>query len=189
MQSPEPTKHTEPFSSAIETSLVPDYYTERLDVSKSPLALAITTPLNYQNSPLLFIPGFKRLAHKLSTARYGLFIREWPQASGPTRAVEIVRKEIQTLTGALWCRRGVGAYVVLYGKKQLWQSQQVRTLLDSTGLHAVVIQSIHFIDLESGETTLSNTTYHTPQKYSTADVSSRIDELLSSPDLICKCNS
>ncbi len=182
MQSPEPAKQTDPFSSAFETSLVPDYYTEQLDVSKSPLALALTTPRNYQNSPLLFIPGFKRFAHKLSTARYGLFLRELPQTNCPTRAVEIVRKEIQTLTGALWGRCGVGAYVVLYGKKQLWQSQPVRTLLDSTGLHAVVIQAIHFIDLESGEITLLNTTYHTPKKYSTTDVSSRIDEILSSSD-------
>jgi len=104
MQSPDPAKHTDAFSSAIESSLVPDCYKERLDVSNSALALALTTPRNFQNSPLLFIPGFKEtFAHKISTARYGLFLREWPQTNDPIKAVELVRKEIQTLTGALWC--------------------------------------------------------------------------------------
>ena len=164
------------FSVALGKSLVPDFYNEQLDISQSVFHLALVKPRNYYNSPLLSVPGFEKIARKLSTARHGLFVREWPQSTNPSQAVETVRDEIRELTGAVLCLRAVGAYVILCGKETLWNSQPARALLDTTGFHGVIIQAIHCVDLQSG---VANSATLAQLGYFVTEVASHIDMLIS----------
>ena len=46
-------------------------------------------------------------------------------------------------------------YLVITGSEDLWLEKAENIKADLTGLHATIIQAIHFVDLDTGTTTLN----------------------------------
>ena len=55
--------------------------------------------------------------------------------------------------GAVFCLPMIaskGLFLLYYGKKKLWESTYDKYVVDTTGFHSVILQSIHFVDPEDG---------------------------------------
>lgn len=179
MDSVAPNVCCEAFASRIIESLYPQPYSERLDTTHSPFALALSSPRNYRGSWLLGIPGFRKIAPKLSTARYMMFVRQFSEAVEIADVVAQARKEIIGFSGATIGLRAVGAYLIIVGSRVLWRPDQMASLLDTTGLHSVVIQALHLVDPQTQTSKIVSTEYHRPQDIAVSDISRRVDDAIS----------
>jgi hypothetical protein len=82
-------------------------------------------------------------------ARYALAVAACPICSDYRDITPFYRSIIARELKALWLFREVGCYIVLYGKEDSWRYLARVLRADMTGLHAVIIQAIHFVDPET----------------------------------------
>jgi len=177
-----PSVGDQPFTSRIAESLYPEPYCERLETNGSPFSLALSAPRNFQGSSLLGIPGFRQVARKWSTARYMAFMWQPTETYELADLVVVARKEITKFAGAVFGLRSVGAYVIIVGTNSSWQFEELASLLDTTGLHSVVIQSLHIIDPQMRKSHVVNTEYHRPNDTLVSDISRTVDDAISAFD-------
>ena len=85
---------------------------------------------------------------KLYSARYALAVTSWNSTS-EISFLEKKRGVVRRTLGAMWMLREVGLYLDICGKKEQWEPYTEKMKADKTGLHAVIIQAVHFIDIEA----------------------------------------
>ncbi len=105
--------------------------------------------------------GFAFIVQKngaLPGARYVLAFRQLENEIGPAEFQDL-RRRLQKATQAMWLFREVGLYLILCGKKELWENQTKRVAADKTGLHGVIVNAVHFVDPESRQDHLSTSSW------------------------------
>ena len=147
------------FSSALRDTLYPSFYTDVIDPNGTPFALVLSRPKKFFGSYMLALPGFRRIAPRLSTARYALCVRHCPDSLTPDNALDSVRRDVNNAMKAVWGWRPVGAYVVLCGSARQWRSYENAITPDTTGFHNVILQAFHYVDLDVGESAYSHTSF------------------------------
>jgi hypothetical protein len=86
----------------------------------------------------------------LIRSRYALAVTRWrPSMRGP-EFLKSVRSTIAQKFRAIWTLRQVGLYLVICGRQADWRPYASELIADKTGLHAVIIQAVHFVDLNDG---------------------------------------
>jgi len=90
----------------------------------------------------------------------------------------MVRAEIADAMHAIWGLRGVGAYVVFCGPESSWRDFTDDVRPDKTALHSVLIQAIHFTDLESGASTVNRAPYEIAHGGELAGIGNTIDVII-----------
>ncbi len=68
----------------------------------------------------------------------------------------------QLVRGAMLCLPVIlekGLFLVYYGSSDAWKNEVPKFNVDKTGLHIVILQSIHFIDPETGDNTNVRTSW------------------------------
>ena len=83
------------------------------------------------------------------TAQYAFAIIEL-QNSDLSLAVSSARSQVKELTKGAWLLHEVGLYLLIHGDEELWKANHNQVRPDRSGLHAVIIQGIHFIDFSTG---------------------------------------
>ena len=89
-------------------------------------------------------------------------VNVWPQF------LKAKRQAVARQLGAFWAIREVGLYLVVCGPQSEWQSHASKMTADKTGLHSVIVQAIHFVDLQSGATHLNQSAWG-PVKFGGVD--------------------
>ena len=120
---------------------------------------------------------------KLILSRYALAIYEWDREADGARQLHLARREIAKALWAFPVFGEVGLYLTFCGPKAEWAPQISSMPADGTGLHSVIVQGIHFVDLERGERALNQSAWG-PVRFGGVDaVASEIDAILAKPGL------
>ena len=91
--------------------------------------------------------------------RYALAVCSWNPMLDGEAFLESRRKTVSRQLGALWMFREVGLYLVVCGARADWQAHVADMPADKTGLHAVIVQAVHFVDPDTGETELNQSAW------------------------------
>ncbi len=131
----------EPYAQLVEDRLYPQPYTDRVASLPSEFQLLLT--------------------HKsLLRARYAIGVTCWDDSlDGATFLKTRRQAAAKILRASYWKSRQIGLYLVVCGSSSGWQEHVGSMPADKTGLHSVIVQSIHFIDLGSGETTMNQSAW------------------------------
>ncbi len=87
--------------------------------------------------------------------RYALAVTSWDRTLDGRAFLAARRRTVRRALAAMWMFREVGLYLVVCGAEQSWRPQAVQMPADRTGLHAVILQAVHLVDLESGQSELN----------------------------------
>jgi hypothetical protein len=83
--------------------------------------------------------------------RYMLIVTTYDGVSEASEYVEQIRNEVKKIFSAIWMIREIGVHLIIITKGGTINEFRKSVLADKTGLHAVIIQGIHVIDLEKDE--------------------------------------
>jgi len=81
--------------------------------------------------------------------RYAFALRQ----IGPDGVAETYRRaraEARRLPKSMWLFHQVGLYLMLCGPESSWRNHTADGPADRTGLHNIIVQAVHFVDLETG---------------------------------------
>ncbi|WP_339743093.1 hypothetical protein [uncultured Rubinisphaera sp.] len=96
---------------------------------------------------------------KLMLARYALAVSSWEPSLDGSAFLKSKRRAVARTLGAIWTFREVGLYMVICGAESEWHTHAATMLADNTGLHAVIVQAVHFVDLQTGATQLNQSAW------------------------------
>ncbi|MHC4561644.1 MAG: hypothetical protein ACYS8X_02610 [Planctomycetota bacterium] len=82
--------------------------------------------------------------------RYALAVAPWNATAAPTSQLGHVRQSVKAAFDAS-VFKGVGVIVLWYGPRDTWQVATEQIKPDKHGLRSVIIQGIIFVDLETGQ--------------------------------------
>jgi hypothetical protein len=149
------------FIADMQRRLHPDPYTE------------IVRP---PDDPLLMLLRCRKLG-----ARYALAVATWDERFDGTALLGTVRDEVRRLMDASWPFRPVGLYLVVCGDQAKWAEQVAVMPADKTGLHAVIVQAVQFVDLATSQTALNQSAWG-PVRFGGVDsLAATIKSMLSPP--------
>ena len=114
----------------------------------------------------------------LLVSRYALAVYEWESAhDGPTQ-LRVVRREVAKALWAVPVLAEVGLYLIFCGPHQEWVTQVTSMPADKTGLHRIIVQAVHCLDLQTGEQALNQSAWG-PIRFGGVDsVAAVIDAIL-----------
>ena len=96
----------------------------------------------------------------LPLARYAIGVTHWDDSLNGAAFLQTRRRAVaRELHASYWMFRTVGLYLVVCGSCSEWQEHVSNMPADKTGLHSVIVQAVHFIDLESGSTALNQSAW------------------------------
>ncbi len=101
-------------------------------------------------------------------ARYALAICPWELLPDDSQFLKSKRRAVARQLRALWILREVGLYLIVCGSQSEWQPYVSKMRADKTGLHSVIVQAVHFIDLQNGATHLNQSAWG-PVKFGGVD--------------------
>jgi hypothetical protein len=87
----------------------------------------------------------------LLMGRYVFAVFEWDESLDGEGNLNRVRLVLRNSVFTIPWLISIGAYVVFFGKKDDWRPAFRSMPADQTGLHAVIIQAIHCVDLATGK--------------------------------------
>jgi hypothetical protein len=119
------------YTKLLEKRLYPQPYNHRLTSLPDGIHLLLL-----RQQPLL--PQYALAVSSWNPSRFGIAF--WPRQ----------RRALARKLGAMWLFREFGLYLVICGAESDWKTQLNAMPADKTGLHAVILQAVHFIDLDSG---------------------------------------
>lgn len=91
--------------------------------------------------------------------RYALAVTSWDATLDGQAFLQSRRRTLSRGLGALWALREVGLYLIVCGAQSQWRSQVAQMPADKTGLHALIVQAVHFVDPDTGETQLNQSAW------------------------------
>lgn len=101
-------------------------------------------------------------------ARYALAIAPWDNSMDGTAFLGSRRRLISSVLDASLITREVGLYLLVTGSEPDWRDHVANMPADKTGLHAVIVQAVHFVDLQSGATAINQSAWG-PVKFGGVD--------------------
>ena len=101
-------------------------------------------------------------------ARYAFAIAPWDESLDGATFLKSRRRLVSRALDALSILREVGLYLVVTGSESKWRNHVADMPADKTGLHAVIVQAVHFVDLQSGATALNQSAWG-PVKFGGVD--------------------
>jgi hypothetical protein len=114
----------------------------------------------------------------VTLGRYALGVLPWEAVAEKSELLQIARrgicKHIFTIP-YLW---QVGLYLVVAGSRREWSPLAGQMVADQTGFHSVIVQAIHFIDLESGATAVSRSQWGRVQFGGTTVITNVVNSVL-----------
>jgi hypothetical protein len=87
----------------------------------------------------------------VALGRYALAVIDWADIEEKSRLLNTARKGVSKHMFTIPYFWQVGLYLVVVGRHRDWSPHVGQMTADKTGLHSVIIQAVHFIDLELGE--------------------------------------
>ena len=82
--------------------------------------------------------------------RYALGVLPWETVEDKSRLLRTARRGISKHMFAIPQLWQVGLYLVVVGPSGEWSPLAKQMAADRTAFHSVIVQAVHFIDLESG---------------------------------------
>ena len=93
-------------------------------------------------------------------ARYAICVTRWDDSLNGAAFLKTRRRAAaRKLRAAWWLSRSVGLYLVVCGSCAEWQEHVSEMPADKTGLHSVIVQAVHFVDPETGDTALNQSAW------------------------------
>jgi hypothetical protein len=116
-------------------------------------------PYQYELSPL---DGCELLLvqNYFYIARYALAVVAWNSEAEGAAQLRALRSRIAHACWAMPMIREVGLYAIFCGPCTEWSRQVDSMSADSTGLHRVIIQAVHLVDLDQGVHKLSSSRWN-----------------------------
>jgi hypothetical protein len=87
----------------------------------------------------------------LALGRYALGVLPWQGVEEKSQFLRTARKGVSKHLFTVPYLWQVGLYLVVVGPHRDWSSLAGQMTADTTGFHSVIIQAVHFIDLDSGK--------------------------------------
>ena len=115
-------------------------------------------------------PGLDLLltCQKYWLARYAFAIAPWDDSLDGKTFLQSRRKIVSDALGAFSVLREVGLYLLVTGSESDWHHHFMKMPADKTGLHSVIVQAVHFVDLQTGATAINQSTWG-PVKFGGVD--------------------
>lgn len=148
------------FSSRLRDKLHPAVYRSGVRADAAPFTLLLTH-INW-----------------LSLGRYALGVVPWDAIKGEPDLLRAVRRATMRHIVTVPYFFQVGVYVVVSGASQEWSARASEVEADRSGFHAVIIQAIHFLDLETGDDLVKRSQWGSVTFGGTRDVTDAIDTVL-----------
>jgi hypothetical protein len=86
----------------------------------------------------------------VALGRYALGVLPWEAVEEKSRLLTTARNGVSKHMFTIPYLWQVGLYLVVVGPSQDWSPLAGQMTADQTGLHSVIVQAVHFIDLDSG---------------------------------------
>ncbi|MEP7705254.1 hypothetical protein [Paraglaciecola sp. 25GB23A] len=74
--------------------------------------------------------------------RYSIAYIEVSEIDQLNNCMNLFRREIAKITGAIWLLREVGVFIIIEVKNEIPKELYLESLVDKTGFHSVIIQGI-----------------------------------------------
>ena len=110
--------------------------------------------------------------------RYALAVLPWQPGKDGAELLRLARKEVSKHILTIPVLAQLGLYLVVIGAKAEWSGHVEEMPADRTGWHAVIVQAVHFIDVESRAGVCNRSQWGSIQFGGTVAVSDVIDSLL-----------
>ncbi len=117
----------------------------------------------------------------LALGRYALAVLPWEAVEEKSEVLHVARSGVCNYMFTIPYLWQVGLYLVVSGPYDEWSSIAPQVCADQTGLHAVIVQAIHFIDLQTGKTHLSRSQWGPIRFGGTVSVTDRVNSNLVGP--------
>ncbi|MBV9125610.1 MAG: hypothetical protein JO112_19850 [Planctomycetes bacterium] len=114
----------------------------------------------------------------LGLGRYALGVLPWEAVENKSRLLKTARKGIAKHLFTIPYFWQVGLYLVVTGPRKEWAPVARQINADQTGLHAVIIQAVHFIDLELDASVVKRSQWGPVQFGGTLSVTNVIEDVL-----------
>ncbi len=92
-------------------------------------------------------------------SRYAFVVSKWDHDISSESQLLNIRTVVKKLLHARWIIREVGLHILFYGPKSNWEEQCNEIVPDKTGSNAVIIQGIQFVDFETGQMKLQQSSW------------------------------
>jgi hypothetical protein len=99
------------------------------------------------------------LTRTLLLSRYALAVYERDRSADGASQLRRARREVASALWAFPALGEVGLYLVWCGPRAKWAPHVGSMPADRTGLHLVIVQGVHFLDLETGERALNQSAW------------------------------
>lgn len=123
------------------------------------------------------LDGFDFLLYRKNSmpgSRYAVAFRQLTKEITFEQFLEI-RSQAQKLTKSMWLFREVGIHIIFCGPEIYWKDQIKNITADTTGVHSIIVQAIHFIDPDTKSCHLNRSTWG-PVKFGVGGLVSNIVE-------------
>jgi hypothetical protein len=118
-----------------------------------------------------------RTGHWL-TARYALAVLPWAAIGEPSGLLPLARQGVRSRFFTVPFLLQVGFYLVVVGPASVWSKVAPEVTADHTSLHAVIVQAIHFVDLNTRASVVNRSQWGPVRFGGTTGVSDAVLEVL-----------
>jgi hypothetical protein len=91
--------------------------------------------------------------------RYALALFPWDGSRDGVSQLKAARRAVANRLLAFPIFGEVGLYLVFVGSEAAWAKHASSLQADSIGLHRVIVQAVHFVDLSTGRTRLNRSAW------------------------------
>jgi hypothetical protein len=114
----------------------------------------ILHPASYRSGASMDAEPFTLLLWHMNwvaLGRYALAVLPWEAVREKPDVLRTARRAIMKHFVTIPCFFQVGLYLIIAGPSSEWSPVASNVEADSTGFHSVILQAIHFLDLDTGD--------------------------------------
>lgn len=116
-----------------------------------------------------------------SLGRYAFGVLPWDTVEDKSALLRTARRGISKHMFTIPHIWQVGLYLVVVGPRREWSPLAEQMAADKTSLHSVIVQAVHFIDLESGAEEVNRSQWGPITFGDTVSVTDVVDSVLAEP--------
>jgi hypothetical protein len=114
----------------------------------------------------------------IGMGRYALAVLSWDAVDEKFKLLQVARDGVRRHIFTIPYFWSVGVYLIVVGPSAQWAPLSSKLAADQTGLHSVIVQAIHFIDLVSRTKTVTRSQWGPIQFGGTIPVTEIVDSVL-----------
>jgi hypothetical protein len=112
------------------------------------------------------------------TARYAFAVLPWSAVEEPSALLAVARRATRRMIFTVPFFLQVGLYVVVVGPERGWSPISPAATADQTSAHSVIVQGVHFLDLETRASVVNRSEWGSIQFGGTVGVTHVVEEVL-----------